>query len=337
MEHKKPLKIKFVDFWPGWDEQHNFLVNTLSGLYDVELSDQPDLVICSCFSDDFMNYDCPRLFFTGENVFPNFSFYDFGIGFDYLDYYGRYLRYPLYLVDELYGSDYELMRTKHERAKEAVGEKTDFCAFVVSNGAGTADPRREQFFEKLCKYQKVNSGGRYLNNIGQPEGVKDKLAFQKKHKFVLAFENTSSPGYTTEKLIQAFAADAVPIYWGDPDVGKVFNTKAFINCHDFSSFEDVIAHVKEIDHDEDQYLEMLSAPALINPNHKEEADEQLKAFLKKIVEMPKEDAIKSNRYRFGEYYFGKIKKERERLQLLDHTIVRKAVELDQWYRKTFRK
>ena len=64
-------------------------------------------------------------------------------------------------------------------------------------------------FEALSWYQQVSSGGRYKNNIGGP--VDDKLKFQRKHKFVIAFENTATPGYTTEKIIGAFAAGAVPI------------------------------------------------------------------------------------------------------------------------------
>lgn len=80
-------------------------------------------------------------------------------------------------------------------------------------------------------YKKVDSGGKYKNNIGKP--VENKRDFQMTHKFVIAFENTSTRGYTTEKIIGAYAAGAVPIYWGDPDVAMTFNTKSFINCNEY--------------------------------------------------------------------------------------------------------
>ena len=39
-----------------------------------------------------------------------------------------------------------------------------------------------------------------------------------RHKYVFAFENSETPGYITEKLFYNFAAGAVPIYRGAPDV-----------------------------------------------------------------------------------------------------------------------
>jgi len=41
-------------------------------------------------------------------------------------------------------------------------------------------------------------------------------------------ENTNSKGYITEKIINAFAAGAVPIYYGTPEVFDLFNRNAFI-------------------------------------------------------------------------------------------------------------
>ena len=80
------------------------------------------------------------------------------------------------------------------------------------------------FFDKLSTYKQVSSGGRFRNNIGG--AVADKKAFQADHKFAIAFENTSYDGYCTEKLMEAFAAGTIPIYWGDPNVAKDFNPES---------------------------------------------------------------------------------------------------------------
>ena len=66
------------------------------------------------------------------------------------------------------------------------------------------------------QYKHIDSGGKYKNNIGAP--VADKLAFLSEGKFNIAFENSSANGYTTEKLIEAFAAGTIPLYWGDESV-----------------------------------------------------------------------------------------------------------------------
>ena len=81
--------------------------------------------------------------------------------------------------------------------------------------------------------------------------VKDKIAFERDYKFTMCFENTSSIGYTSEKIMEAFAGRTVPIYWGNPDIAEEFNPEAFINCHDFDSFEEVLEEIKRLDADDD--------------------------------------------------------------------------------------
>lgn len=61
----------------------------------------------------------------------------------------------------------------------------------------------------------------------------NKIEFLRDYKFVIAFENSSFSGYNTEKLTHAIEADTVPIYWGDPHIGRCYNTRRFINAHDF--------------------------------------------------------------------------------------------------------
>ena len=75
-------------------------------------------------------------------------------------------------------------------------------------------------------------------------------------------------------MLDAFHANTVPIYWGNPLIGNDFNPKAFINCHDFDSFEAVVDRVREIDSNEDLYLSYLNEPAFIQPYGNEFIDEE---------------------------------------------------------------
>ena len=116
-----------------------------------------------------------------------------------------------------------------------------FCNYVISN-ALSAD-ERSIMIEKLSGYKQLDSGGRYHNNVGGP--VADKIEFAKGYKFSIAFENSGSRGYTTEKIMESFASKSVPIYWGNPDIAKEFNPDSFINCHDFASFDEAVEYVKK--------------------------------------------------------------------------------------------
>lgn len=286
----KKIKVKYCPF-NGTTEKdsgtYNFFIhNILKKYYDVEVSENPDYIFFHESSYDHLQYKGVKIFYTGENIYPNFNFCDYAIGFDYLNYSDRYYRLPIYLVSLFY-REKELEKSQGVDftkslylKKEDLESKTDFCSFVYSNYL--ADPAREIFFKKLSTYKKVNSGGKYLNNIGGP--TQDKLGFELKHKFSIAFENSIGSGYTTEKLVNAFIAKTIPIYWGNPLVGEEFNTKRFINCHDFKDFDEVIEYIKKIDADDNLYLEIINQPVLSGKTTPEEILSGFELFLKKIFD-----------------------------------------------------
>ena len=56
----------------------------------------------------------------------------------------------------------------------------------------------------------------------------DKIAVSSRYRYALVMENQRQPGYITEKLLDAFAAGAVPIYWGAPDVSLLPGADAIV-------------------------------------------------------------------------------------------------------------
>lgn len=254
----EPLKVMFADMYRSFDlacvEQH-FEWRMISKHRDLELSTKPDFLFYSCFGDEHLKYDCPRIFYTPENVRPNFDRCDYAFSFDY-PITERNYRLPLYRR----WPEYSQLFMPRNPDKVAL-ENRQFCSLMVSNPKAI---ERIEFYNKLSMYKSVASGGKFLNNIGHPiqTGVENKLNWMRNYKFSITFENSSYLGYTTEKLMHALITDTIPIYWGNPLVGLDFNPKAFINCHDFNSFDEVIELVKEIDQDESLYREYLSQPYL---------------------------------------------------------------------------
>lgn len=295
--------------------------------YDFEFTTGTDAnyVFHSVGGMDILKYSGVRIFVTGENVTPNFAISDYAMSFDKIDFGDRSIWLPLIkLSTESYAS---LIRPRR-CVEEIYLQKSDFCAYVMSN-TSSSDDARTRIFDLLNEYKQVNSGGRWKNNVGGL--VADKLKFQSKHKFVIAFENCSYPGYLTEKFADAAAANAIPIYWGDPEIGNLFNEKAFINCHTFPSLESVVEKVREIDQNEKLYRQMLSEPSFPDGIEPEcLRDETIAKFLSNILDQKPEQAFRRNRGRWG------LKKEKALYDMYFRPHAQAFVRLRHYWRKMWR-
>ena len=242
------LKVGYADFYPGFDFHGNYYTQLLSQRYDVQITDSdPDLLICSTYGWSHCRRACRKVCTIGENFRPDLNVFDYCLSFDHLDH-PRHYRFPLAMSGNL-------ERPHDWDAQQLLAQKTRFCNFVFSNPSCR---RRNEFFHKLSRYKRVDSGGRCLNNMGSR--VSNKREFQSQYKFSIAFENSSYPGYITEKILDAFLAGTVPIYWGNPLAQRDFNPRSFLNAHDYDSDEALIERVIELDQNDDLYLEYLSQP-----------------------------------------------------------------------------
>jgi len=295
---KKRLKIKFVDFWKNFDPKDNFFYHFLSKYYNVELSDDPEYLFFSVYGYEHLQYNhCVKILFTGENVVPDFNFCDYALGFHFLSFEDRYLRFPLYLI---YPGFKELKKDKKIDSELA---NRKFCNFVYSNNVN-ADPLRNYFFEELSKYKQVDSGGRYKNNIGGP--VVDKIEFIKDYKFTIAFENSSSPGYTTEKIMEPMRINSIPIYFGNPKVDHDFNQKSFIWVKDKSYIKNAINQIIELDSNKASYLSKLNQPWLDSNQNNKDWNYELMNFFNTIFTPSFNDAKRIPQYGFTDFFLSTI-------------------------------
>jgi hypothetical protein len=233
-----------------------------------------------------------KIYYTGENLFPDFNLCDYAIGFARLQLGDRFFRIPEWVdfsIEQLY---------RKSLPNETALLNRKFCNFVYSNSKG-ADPFRRLFFKQLSEYEQVDSGGRLENNIGGY--VTDKLEFIAGYKFTIAFENSRVDGYTTEKLIEPMHVCSLPIYWGNPSVHLDFNTDAMVHVRDYDAMDEAIAEIIALDNNDAAYLEKLRKPWFLNEEFKDWA-EKTADFLDHILEQDKEKAIRRTKYGFNFYY-----------------------------------
>lgn len=251
---KPKLKLFFCDFWSVFDPKDNYFLDLIKDDYDIEINDKdPDFVFYSVFGTQHYRYDCPKIFYTGENVRPDFTYCDYAFSFDYSDNPANY-RLPLY---PFFDDVSKLLIPKDIEA--IIAQKRKFCNFVYSNASQSV---RNNFFKKLNAIKKVDSAGRLYNNT--KFRAPNKVEFVKDYKFTIAFENESYPGYTTEKIFEPMLVSSIPIYWGNPLVGRDFNSKSFLSYYDFPNEDALIERILEIDADDALYAEYLKQPFFVD-------------------------------------------------------------------------
>jgi hypothetical protein len=286
----KQIRVFFEDFGEVNPNQ-NFITDVLQKDYQVIIDPNAEYLFFSTYGFKHYNrkYDnCIKIFYSYENVEPDFSICDYAIAFQHLTAGDRYLRYPWYLFT---GFD-KLEKNKVIKRDLLLNRK--FCNFVYGDFL-MADPYRKRFFEKLCKYKRVDSGGSYMNNIGRNITYDIKLPFIQEYKFTLAIENSSLSGYTTEKIVQPMTVNSMPIYWGNRDVGLDFNKKSFVCIHDFHSDEEAIEEIIRLDNDDDAYMEKISQPWYSGDDF-DVRESGLRSFFKNIFDQPIEQARRRAQY-----------------------------------------
>lgn len=280
------LRVAFANMWDEFQPKHNFFmyllswVGRLNGVRVIHDDTNPTLVFFGPLSKgaEAKYPGVPKVFFTGENAPKNTDKDTFlNLGFSYEVNYDNYVRLPLWVLEiNWWGADpAKVVNPKYVSLEDAMrvnpdvlDAKTKFCAFVATN---PTNQNRNTAFQILNDWRRVDSGGRLFCNLptgpipaglGGGGGELAKIEFYKQYKFALTFENSSSPGYCTEKLFHAKVAGCVPIYWGDACVDRDFDAKGYINVNQVSSAEQLIEAVKKIADDPIAWRTMAEVPAL---------------------------------------------------------------------------
>jgi len=286
---KKKIRCSFIDFWPGFDYKYH--LNFLLSEYDIIIDkENPDYLFYSCFGYEHLRYNrCIKIFYCGENLIPDLNLCDYAVSLSEIQCGDRTLTNRLYGWRNNYHPDWDTEKLLNRK----------FCNFVYSNNR-CADPFREKIFNALSKYKRVDAGGGFLNNMG--EKVKDKHLFLKEYKFTLAIENSSQPGYVTEKIFDPFRAQSLPIYWGSLSISSNIRSNSFVNLMDFLTIEDMVEEIIRLDNDDAAYLEKITTPFWPYGNgfmdyYNGEREKQL-VFFRNIFDQPLSKAYRRTEYGF---------------------------------------
>lgn len=276
-------RVAFADFWPGFNPHNNLFQHILNERLNITVvngMEQADFLIYSVFGNSHRNFPGLRLFYTAESVMPKWNECDGAITFmrHEAPLPGLHLRMPNWVAY------YDIFhaRTVEQHSldpADILQRHTKFCNFIYSNPHAQ---ERICFFKHLSRYKHIDSGGKVLNNMGHLVG--NAFDFTKHYKFSIAFENTASRGYVSEKLMRTFAAGSLPIYWGDPGIALDVNPRRFIHARDFDGPEELADYIAEVDSNDELYLSYFREPLFLpgQRNFSEYAD-ALATFISQTI------------------------------------------------------
>ena len=289
----KTVKVCRKNIHPRWI---SLISKDLEGLINIEMDeDNPDYLIYATFGcENTLNKynNTIKIAFFTENQLPDLNFADYAIGLGHINHLDRFFTFP-YFVYELTKrniniKDFEIIRNEVLNSRK----REKFCAAVITNPIGF----RLYFIKELNKYKNIDMGGRFHNNIGGH--VKDKIEFLKQYKFSLAMENSEADGYTSEKIIDAYLAGTIPIYYGDYMVDDYINPKTYILIRSQRDMANKINYIKRIDNDDNLYRSILKEKVFIDDFFVDNIQNERKNFLLHIFEQKKEYAKRVDRYHF---------------------------------------
>jgi len=109
-------------------------------------------------------------------------------------------------------------------------EKTKIASMIFSNKTySTGHKIRFHLANKFAFNEKIS---KYGDMFGNRIDLKDESLSG--YRFHFAIENCSEAGYYSEKINDCFYSGTIPIYYGDPEIGRIYNTDGIIFLHDFN-------------------------------------------------------------------------------------------------------
>ena len=160
----------------------------------------------------------------------------------------------------LYKDHYDFIMTHDEKLLNAFPDKTRKVLF----GGSWIDEQNIKVYEKPKNASMIYSDktfmkghrmrqdaakvfGHYMSLFGSGCGniIDKKEEGLKDFRFSVVIENSKTPNYFTEKLIDCFATGTIPIYWGCPNIGDYFDTNGMIIINDLIELGNILVRVNE--------------------------------------------------------------------------------------------
>lgn len=191
---------------------------------------------------------------------------DLSMGFDYIDH-PNYVRFPLWIMFFVQPEmTFEDLEKRIDQINDPAWRlNTDRDRFAVQISSHDVNGIRRKLLQLTNTVEKVTCAGKFMNTTDEliTKYANDKWEYLKKFRFNICPENTSSKGYVTEKILDAFVGGCIPIYWGGEKKEwiepEIFNPEAFL-YYEEGKEEVLLSQIVELWANQEAYQKFVSVP-----------------------------------------------------------------------------
>ena len=270
------ITLAFINFWKDPENDTyftDFISTNIGQVKVVHYNDNPNILIASvCGNINIIQNSkaqC-KLFYYGENLnrYPPYNneqllidTFDLIVGFKDTNIEKKQIRFPLWLIYYKfynYTPEHNLINYIEHKYKENKSKpKTIFATLVARHDR---EGQRTKICNEIEIYTRVTTDttdtttdttntnykimypGLFRHNIGPGNTIgsttEDKMNYISQGIYNICPENSAFEGYFTEKIIQAFEAGTIPLYWAIdlPEKGLINENKyCFCNVNNINN------------------------------------------------------------------------------------------------------
>jgi len=117
-------------------------------------------------------------------------------------------------------------------------KKSKTCSIIASSKNFTTG---HQLRHKVIK-NKYDDVDEYGYGYKPVESKRESLD---EYRFSITIENSIQPGYWTEKIVDCFATQTIPIFWGDRSIAEHFDENGILFFNDMNELEEILNQIRK--------------------------------------------------------------------------------------------
>jgi len=267
------MKISFVDFWPSFDPLSNIFTDMMRFIFEdfeVVAPENANIIFSSVFGEAYKTYlnKLPILQYIGEPIVPKNEPGVTYLSTNYENSATKNFRLPLWILQ--FDWFFRTQGYSPENFQIPIRQLYTRRRYVKRDLFSVSIFNHDRAGNRIAYLSALKAKGIPAYAYGKPFGnwffgERQKMHILSHFTFANCFENDTLAGYHTEKLVHAYFAGCVPLYWGSNTHSIDFNPEAYLFYREDQTMEDFVEQIIRLSYSERDMRRMVQTPLFRRP------------------------------------------------------------------------